>query len=171
MEWVQTTGSSIEAAKEAALDKLGVAEQDAEFEVLQQPKTGLFGRVRAEAEIRARVRPTAPRAKEDRRDRRRARTKDASDDGRVVTVRVEVTGVRLVHPAAGRPRPIARRPQAPQQGRPRAIRPTTLSGIREDPGHRRTPTPEPPARAATGPGRVEAVGVGRPGRPAAKHPW
>jgi spoIIIJ-associated protein len=74
MEWVETTGRTIEEAKEAALDELGVDEQDAEFEVLEEPKVGLFGRLRSEGRIRARVRPTTPRAKEDRRDRRR-RTK------------------------------------------------------------------------------------------------
>lgn len=71
MEWVETTGRTLEEAREAALDQLGVDEHDAEFEVLEQPRAGLFGRMRGEARVRARVRPTAPRAKEDRRDRRR----------------------------------------------------------------------------------------------------
>jgi spoIIIJ-associated protein len=76
MEWVETTGNSIDEAKEAALDELGVDEQDAEFEILEEPKTGLFGRVRAEGRVRARVRPTAPRPKEDRRERRKGRAKE-----------------------------------------------------------------------------------------------
>jgi spoIIIJ-associated protein len=71
MEWVETTGRTLEEAKEAALDELGVDEHDAEFEILQEPKLGLFGRLRSEGRVRARVRPTAPRPKEDRRDRRR----------------------------------------------------------------------------------------------------
>ena len=71
MEWIETTGRSVEEAKEAALDELGVDEAEAEFEILAQAQTGLFGRLRSEARVRARVRPTAPRAKEDRRDRRR----------------------------------------------------------------------------------------------------
>jgi spoIIIJ-associated protein len=78
MEWVETTGRSIEDAKEAALDELGVDESDAEFEVLEEARAGLFGRLRGEARVRARVRPTAPRAKEDRRDRRR-RNRPSSD--------------------------------------------------------------------------------------------
>jgi spoIIIJ-associated protein len=78
MEWVETTGNTIEEAKEAALDELGVDEQDAEFEVLEEPKTGLFGRVRSEGRVRARVRPTAPRPKEERRDRRKSRPKDGA---------------------------------------------------------------------------------------------
>lgn len=75
MEWVETTGRSVEEAKEVALDRLGVDEPEAEFEVLEEAKAGLFGRVRREARVRARIRPTQPRAKEDRRDRRRRRPK------------------------------------------------------------------------------------------------
>jgi spoIIIJ-associated protein len=71
MEWVETTGRTVEEAKDAALDQLGVDEQDAEFEVLEEPRVGLFGRLRSEARVRARVRPTRPRPKEDRRDKRK----------------------------------------------------------------------------------------------------
>lgn len=73
MEWVETTGRSVQEAKDAALDELGVDEADAEFEVVAEAQTGLFGRLRSEARVRARVRPTAPRAKEDRRNRDRRR--------------------------------------------------------------------------------------------------
>ena len=73
MEWVVTTGRTVEEAKDAALDELGVDEHDAEFEVLDQPRQGLFGRQRGEAKVRARVRPSVPRPKTDRRDRRRRR--------------------------------------------------------------------------------------------------
>ncbi|MGH9076002.1 MAG: RNA-binding cell elongation regulator Jag/EloR [Acidimicrobiales bacterium] len=71
MEWVETTGRSLEEAREAALDELGVDEDEAEFEVLSDARVGLFGRMRTEARVRARVRPTAPQAKDDRRERRR----------------------------------------------------------------------------------------------------
>jgi spoIIIJ-associated protein len=71
VEWVVTTGRTVEEAVETALDRLGVDEQDAEVEVLQEPQKGLFGRLRAEARVRARVRPSAPPPKVDRRDRRR----------------------------------------------------------------------------------------------------
>ncbi len=70
MEWVETTGKSVEEAKGKALDQLGVAEEDAEITVLEEPKPGLFGRVRGEARVRARVRPRAPRPKAERRDRK-----------------------------------------------------------------------------------------------------
>ncbi len=71
MEWVETVGRSIQEAKEAALDELGVDATDAEFEIVADAQVGLFGRVRSEARVRARVKPRTPRAKEDRRDRRR----------------------------------------------------------------------------------------------------
>lgn len=70
MQWVETTGRTIEDAKELALDQLGVDESEAEFEILEEPKTGLFGRLRADARIRARVVPKAPRPKQERRPRR-----------------------------------------------------------------------------------------------------
>ena len=71
MEWVETTGRTIEEAKDAALDQLGVDEQDAEFEIVEDAKLGLFGRIRTEARVRARVQPKRPRPKDERRDRRR----------------------------------------------------------------------------------------------------
>jgi spoIIIJ-associated protein len=74
MQWVETTGDTLEAAKEAALDQLGVAEDDAEFEVIDEPKQGLFGRTRGEARVRARVKPTSPRGKTAERRPRREKT-------------------------------------------------------------------------------------------------
>ena len=78
MEWVETTGRTIEDAKEAALDQLGIDESEAEFEVVEEPKTGLFGRQRGEARIRARVVPKAPRPKQERRPRRQRSEKGRS---------------------------------------------------------------------------------------------
>lgn len=70
MEWVQTTGKTVDEAKERALDELGVDDRDAEFEVLEEPKSGLFGLTRGEAKVRARVRPAPPRPKQERGRRR-----------------------------------------------------------------------------------------------------
>jgi len=81
VEWVETTGRTVEEAKDRALDQLGVDEVDAEFEVLEEPKTGLFGRLRSEARVRARVRPTRPRPKEDRRDKRRRQQRGTNGGG------------------------------------------------------------------------------------------
>ena len=85
MEWVVTTGKTVDEAKERALDQLGVARDDAEFDIVEEAKTGLFGRVKSEARVRARVKPEPVRPKQDRRDRRRgAKSKrDGRDrDGR-----------------------------------------------------------------------------------------
>jgi spoIIIJ-associated protein len=67
MEWVETTAKTIEEAREAALDQLGVGADEAEFDVLEEPKPGLFGRTRGQARIRARVKPSPARAKQERR--------------------------------------------------------------------------------------------------------
>src|SRR6478736_6388783 len=91
MQWVETTGRTIEDAKEAALDQLGIDESEAEFEVVEEPKTGLFGRPRGEARIRARVVPKAPRPKQERRPRRqktggKERSNDTASSGAAVAV-------------------------------------------------------------------------------------
>ena len=80
MEFVETTGKTVEEAKEKALDQLGVHMEDAEFEILEEPKAGLFGRVRGEARVRARVRPAQVRQKVDRRDRKRGADKAEKTD-------------------------------------------------------------------------------------------
>lgn len=113
MEWVETTGKTLEEAKEAALDQLGVAADDAEFEVLAEAKMGLFGRLREEAHVRARVRPAIPRQKEDTRDRRRrtaSKAKDGAadapavvaDDAEPAAETAEVDGARTGRGGRGR---------------------------------------------------------------------
>ncbi len=79
MEWVETTGKTVEEAKELALDQLGVDGKDAEFEVLEEPRTGLFGRTRGVARVRARVSPKSPRPKTERR--RRSKKSDKGGEG------------------------------------------------------------------------------------------
>ncbi len=72
MEWVETTAKTIEAAREAALDQLGVGADEAEFDVIEEPRPGLFGRMRGEARLRARVRPAQVRPKQERRRKGRS---------------------------------------------------------------------------------------------------
>ena len=74
MEWVETTAKTVAEALDAALDQLGVDEDEAEFEVLQEPKSGFLGR--KDARIRARVRPVS-REKPGSERRRRPRKQDA----------------------------------------------------------------------------------------------
>lgn len=70
MEWVEVTGRTTEEATEAALERLGIVEHDAEIVVVSEAKVGLFGRLREEARVRARVRPVSPRPKRGQRPSR-----------------------------------------------------------------------------------------------------
>jgi spoIIIJ-associated protein len=106
VEWVEVTAKTIEEAKEAALDQLGVDEADAEFEVVEAPKGGLFGRLRSEARVRARVLPTAPRPKLERRDRRRQGSRE-----RTSAAAPRERSDRSAAPPARPPRP----PRPPRQ--------------------------------------------------------
>ena len=67
MEWVETTARTRDEATELALDQLGVVLEEAEVVVLEEPRPGLFGRMRGEARVRARVRPAPVRPKQERR--------------------------------------------------------------------------------------------------------
>ena len=80
MEWVETTGKTVDEAKELALDQLGVDANEAEFELIEEPKSGLFGRTRGTARVRARVVPLAPPPKTERR-RRGKKASGGNDDG------------------------------------------------------------------------------------------
>lgn len=66
MEWLEVRATTVESAKEQALVHLGVDESDAEFEVLSEARMGLFGRIKQEARVRARVLPTPVRPKDGR---------------------------------------------------------------------------------------------------------
>jgi spoIIIJ-associated protein len=79
MEWVETTARTREEATELALDQLGVVLEEAEVVVLEEPRPGLFGRMRGEARVRARVRPAPVRPKQERR--RGSRSRAAEDPG------------------------------------------------------------------------------------------
>jgi spoIIIJ-associated protein len=78
MEWVETTGRTVEAALDVALDTLGVDEEEAEFEVLEEPRGGFLGR--REARIRARVRPIS-REKPGERRRRGRKPREGANNG------------------------------------------------------------------------------------------
>lgn len=77
MEWIETTGKTVAEAREHALDQLRVDESEIEFEVIEEPRSGLFGRTRGVARVRARVAHKAPRPKTERRKR----TKKSSGNG------------------------------------------------------------------------------------------
>jgi spoIIIJ-associated protein len=147
MEWVETTGRTVDEAKELALDELGVDEADAEFQVVAEPRAGLFGRLRSEARVRARVRPTAPRSKEDRRDRRRRGSSGHS--GHQETAGQSATPGQAPEPQGA---------EAPAQARAAsgdasaAVRPENVAGR----GRSRQ------NRGSRGPGEQHAAGQGAP---------
>lgn len=82
MEWVNITAKSLPEAIDLALDNLGVDESEAEIEILEEPRQGLFGRQRGNARIRARVKPKGTRPKVERgRSRRRSGAEGGSSGG------------------------------------------------------------------------------------------
>ncbi len=72
MEWVEITGRTVKEAIDLALDELGVDEADAEVQILEEPRAGLFGRTKGTARVKARVVPRQHRPKQERRDRKRS---------------------------------------------------------------------------------------------------
>ena len=96
MEWVETTGRSVADALDDALDKLGVPEDEVEFEVVSEPRAGLLGIGARDARIRARVKPKSREKPGDRSRRRRPR-KGSGGGGR--------GGSRERSPASGGSRP------------------------------------------------------------------
>lgn len=81
MDWIVTTARSVEEAQTRALDLLGVDSADAEIQVIEEGKTGLFGRTKSEARVRARIKPKAPPAKEERRPRNNDRNRNRGGGG------------------------------------------------------------------------------------------
>lgn len=127
MEWVETTAETIDDAKALALDRLGVDDVDAEFEVVEEPKAGLFGRTRGEARVRARIKPNSVRAKADRRDRRGKPTAERSERSE--------RSERPARPRQQRPERAERSDRGPRTDRgsrsPRADRPDRNDAPRE----------------------------------------
>jgi spoIIIJ-associated protein len=71
MDWIEVTARSVDDAKELALDRLGVVESELEYEIVDEPRKGLFGVGRGDARIRARVKPLSREKPSDRKRRRR----------------------------------------------------------------------------------------------------
>ena len=75
MEWIETTGSTVDEAKDRALDRLGIAEDDMEFEIIEEGSNSLFRLKRKEARLRARVKPVNTKTKFDRRQRNKKQSR------------------------------------------------------------------------------------------------
>ena len=82
MEWVETTGKTLVEAVDSALTAHGVDESDLEYEVLQEPKSGIRGKLgMGSARIRARVKPISREKPNDRRRRRSREEKGERSEG------------------------------------------------------------------------------------------
>ncbi|MCI0636861.1 MAG: Jag N-terminal domain-containing protein [Actinobacteria bacterium] len=68
MEEIRRTAPSVEEAVEAALAELGVSEQDAEVEVVEEPRQGVFGVGAHDATVIVRVRAPREELAEDELD-------------------------------------------------------------------------------------------------------
>lgn len=83
MEWIETTGKTVEEAKERALRELGIDEGELEYEVTQEPRGGLLGRISgSSAHVRARVRPISREKPQRGRQRGRRRGGGRGDRGK-----------------------------------------------------------------------------------------
>lgn len=101
MEWVETTGRTVAEALDAALDMLGVHEDEVEFEVLAEPKAGFLGRFGgSEARLRARVKPVSREKPGDRRRRKQGRKRDGGGGERRGEGRRPRSGGRGTRPSA-----------------------------------------------------------------------
>lgn len=89
MERIEVTGKTVEEAQQEAIriatEKFGVTGDELEFTVLEEPRSGLFGRTRGEARVQARLRPLSPRPKKERRRKPKrndgpTQTSDAASD-------------------------------------------------------------------------------------------
>src|SRR3954454_208916 len=70
MERIEVSAQKLNDAQEVGLDRLGEVSDALECEVIDEPRSGLFGIGRTEARIRARVKPLSREKPPDRRRRR-----------------------------------------------------------------------------------------------------
>ena len=66
MDWILTSGDTVEEAKEIALEQLSVPMEDLEFETISEGKKSFFNFRRTPAQIRARLKPFTPPQKLER---------------------------------------------------------------------------------------------------------
>ena len=85
MEWVEVRAENIEAAEELALDQLGVAREDAEFEVVTREENRLFCLKKTEARVRARVKPADLPSKTTNNNRKRSKSNNKNQKNNKTT--------------------------------------------------------------------------------------
>ena len=82
MEWIETTGSTVDEAKDRALDRLGIAEDDMQFEIIEEGSSSLFRLKRKEARLRARVKPVNTKPTFDRRSRNKNQSRGGKNSNK-----------------------------------------------------------------------------------------
>jgi len=82
MEWIETTGSTVDEAKDRALDRLGIAEDDMQFEIIEEGSSSLFRLKRKEARLRARVKPVNTKPTFDRRSRNKKQSRGGKNSNK-----------------------------------------------------------------------------------------
>ncbi len=99
MEWIETTGATVEAALDVALDMLGVHEDEVEFEVVEEPKSGFLGRFGgSDARLRVRLKPVSREKPNDRRRRKQGRNRDGGARNRKTEPRRPANGQQREKP-------------------------------------------------------------------------
>jgi len=143
MEWLEITASSVESAKEKALVHLGVHESDAEFEVLSTERVGMFGRVKEEARVRARVIPTPVRPKEGRGRGHNSRKSGGGSSKRTEPARTSPDGPSEPRSSARENRrPPANPAPSPKPGTRDASRETRRAQQQRGDNNKKTEEPE-----------------------------
>lgn len=117
MEWIEVAAPSIETAKEMALESLGVDESDAELKIVHEGKIGLFGRVKEEARIRARVLPSTSASPKNKTKAGARRSRAAGRRSRPSGGRSRSSGGRS-RSSGGRSNPSSRRRNQASRGQP-----------------------------------------------------
>ena len=90
MEWIETTGKTLNDALDLALDRLGIHKDELEYEVLDEGKKGVFGIGGTETRIKSRVKPISREKPKDRKTRGGAR-KTATKKDPLRTVKTKQT--------------------------------------------------------------------------------
>jgi spoIIIJ-associated protein len=154
MEWIEVSARTLEEARELALDRLGVVADELEYEVIDEPRGGLFGLGRTDARIRARVKPLS---REKPPDRRRRRSTERRPSGSARKPRGDAAPSRGSETRAAAPaRPESRmRTGTDESDRPDDLRSPTSRSRRRGRGR---------GKSADGAGAETALGGERPAR-------
>ena len=103
MDWIEVTARTVDDAKELALDRLGVVEDELEFEVVDEAARACSAIGRGDARIRARVKPISREKPSDRKRRGRRPNERSQRGGQGGGGRERAAAVEGRRPAGGRP--------------------------------------------------------------------